>query len=120
MQLVLQSGIQRILILYLFLHQCAEEEQTRHLVRQYGGLDPLVTLLSNNENKQVLAAATGAIWKCAISPENVVRFQQLKAIEQLVGLLNNQPEEVLIFSSCFLYVLKCCTHLWLIFCSGTG
>ena len=74
--------------------QCAEEKETRDLVRQYGGLDPLVTLLSNTENKMLLAAATGAIWKCAISPENVVRFQELKAIDLLVALLNNQPEEV--------------------------
>ena len=63
-------------------------------MREYGGLDPLVTLLSNTENKELLAAATGAIWKCAISPENVVRFQELKAIDLLVALLHNQPEEV--------------------------
>jgi len=75
--------------------QCAEEKETRDLVRQYGGLEPLVALLGNKENKDLLAAATGAIWKCAISPENVVRFQELKAIDQLVGLLNNQPEEVI-------------------------
>lgn len=63
-------------------------------MRQYGGLDPLVSLLQKTENKELLAAATGAIWKCAISPENVTRFQELRAIEQLVGLLNDQPEEV--------------------------
>jgi len=38
-------------------------------------------------------AATGAIWKCAISPENVHRFQQLKTLDHLVALLN-EPEEV--------------------------
>ena len=75
--------------------QCAEEGKTRDLVRQYGGLDPLVALLEKNrDNKELLAAATGAIWKCSISPENVIRFKELKAIEQLVGLLNDQPEEV--------------------------
>lgn len=74
--------------------QCAEEKETRDLVRQFGGLDPLVHLLTNMENKELLAAATGAIWKCAISPENVARFQELKAIDQLVALLANQPEEV--------------------------
>lgn len=63
-------------------------------MRQYGGLDPLVSLLQKTDNKELLAAATGAIWKCAISPENVTRFQELRAIEQLVGLLNDQPEEV--------------------------
>lgn len=76
------------------LSQCAEEKETRDLVRQYGGLDPLVGLLQKTENKELLAAATGAIWKCAISTENVTRFQELRAIEQLVGLLNDQPEEV--------------------------
>ena len=71
----------------------------------YGGLDPLVSLLSSTENKELLAAATGAIWKCAISTENVMRFQDLKAIDLLVALLNNQPEEVSYvpcsISSCF-------------------
>ena len=74
--------------------QCAEEKETRDLVRQYGGLDPLAGLLGKNDNKELLAAATGAIWKCSISPENVLRFQELKTIESLVSLLNDQPEEV--------------------------
>ncbi|XP_046364085.1 outer dynein arm-docking complex subunit 2-like [Haliotis rufescens] len=78
------------------IFKCAEEKETRDLVRQYGGLDPLVGLLNTSENKELLAAATGAIWKCAISHENVQRFQTLKAIEILVGLLHNQPEEVLV------------------------
>lgn len=58
----------------LFSKQCAEDAKTRDLVREYGGLDPLVTLLQAAENKDLLAAATGAIWKCSISPENVSRF----------------------------------------------
>ncbi|XP_059145279.1 outer dynein arm-docking complex subunit 2-like isoform X1 [Physella acuta] len=79
------------------IFKCAVEKETRDLVRQYGGLDPLVGLLSSGTNdKQLLAAATGAIWKCSISPENVQRFQELKAIDLLVGLLNDQPEEVLV------------------------
>ena len=45
--------------------------------------------------------AAGAIWKCSISPENVIRFKELKAIEQLVGLLNDQPEEVRHTNTCF-------------------
>jgi len=64
------------------------------LVKQYGGLYPLVNLLNNVDNKELLAAATGAIWKCAISAENVQKFQELKAIDLLVNLLNDQPEEV--------------------------
>jgi len=54
----------------------------------------MVNLLNNIDNKELLAAATGAIWKCAISPENVTKFQEMKAIDLLVNLLNDQPEEV--------------------------
>ena len=54
--------------------QCAEDKETRDLVRQYNGLDPLAALLNTPEDKELLAAATGAIWKCAISPENVARL----------------------------------------------
>ena len=55
--------------------QCAEDDETRDLVRKYGGLDPLVSLSFNIENKELLAAATGAIWKCSISRENVTRYE---------------------------------------------
>ncbi|XP_022609806.1 armadillo repeat-containing protein 4 [Seriola dumerili] len=78
------------------IFKCAEDKQTRDLVRKYNGLQPLVSLLGKVNNKQLLAAATGAIWKCSISTENVAKFQKHKALETLVGLLTNQPEEVLV------------------------
>ncbi|NXE17478.1 ARMC4 protein, partial [Ardeotis kori] len=78
------------------IFKCAEDKETRDLVRQYGGLQPLCILLGNSENKQLLAAVTGAIWKCAISGENVSKFREYKAVEALVGLLTDQPEEVLV------------------------
>ncbi|XP_064019025.1 outer dynein arm-docking complex subunit 2 isoform X1 [Pogoniulus pusillus] len=78
------------------LFKCAEDRETRDLVRHHGGLQPLALLLGNSENKQLLAAVTGAIWKCSISGENVAKFQEYKAIEVLVGLLTDQPEEVLV------------------------
>ncbi|XP_056626471.1 outer dynein arm-docking complex subunit 2 isoform X2 [Triplophysa dalaica] len=78
------------------IFKCAEDKQTRDLVRQYNGLKPLVMLLNEAENKQLLAATTGAIWKCSISMENVAKFQEYKALETLVGLLKDQPEEVLV------------------------
>lgn len=53
--------------------QCAEDEQTRKAVYDCGGLDTLVSLLSRQDNKKLLAAVTGAIWKCAISEYNVRR-----------------------------------------------
>jgi len=73
--------------------QCAEEKETRDLIRHHGGLDPLDQLIRETDNKELLTAATGAIWKCAISPENLHRFQQLKTIDHLIALLN-EPEEV--------------------------
>ncbi|XP_058511344.1 outer dynein arm-docking complex subunit 2-like [Ochotona princeps] len=78
------------------IYQCAEDEETRDLVRLHGGLRPLASLLSNTDNKERLAAVTGAIWKCSISKENVTKFREYKAIEALVELLTDQPEEVLI------------------------
>ncbi|XP_070585244.1 outer dynein arm-docking complex subunit 2 [Erythrolamprus reginae] len=78
------------------IFKCAEDQETRELVRQHGGLKPLATLVANSGNKELLAAVTGAIWKCAISKENVTKFREYKAIEALVGLLTDQPEEVLV------------------------
>jgi len=78
------------------IFKCAEDEETQNLVREYKGLGPLVSLLPMSQDKQLLAAATGAIWKCAKCRQNVEIFQDLKTIEQLVGLLNDQPEEVLV------------------------
>ncbi|NXA91790.1 ARMC4 protein, partial [Melanocharis versteri] len=78
------------------IFKCAQDEETRDLVRKHEGLQPLSVLLDNSENKQLLAAVTGAIWKCAISRENVLKFQEYKTVETLVTLLTDQPEEVLI------------------------
>ncbi|KAF1672026.1 Armadillo repeat-containing protein 4, partial [Pygoscelis papua] len=78
------------------IFKCAEDKETRDLVRQHGGLQPLSVLLGNSENKQLLGAVTGAIWKCAMSGENVSKFREYKAIEALVGLLTDQPEGVLV------------------------
>ncbi|XP_027861641.1 armadillo repeat-containing protein 4 isoform X1 [Xiphophorus couchianus] len=78
------------------IFKCAEDKLTRDLVRSHHGLQPLVSLLSKAENKQLLAAATGAIWKCSISMENVAIFQEYKALHMLIGLLTDQPEEVLV------------------------
>ncbi|KAM8811602.1 outer dynein arm-docking complex subunit 2 [Eudromia elegans] len=78
------------------IFKCAEDKETRDLVRQHGGLQPLSVLLGNTENKQLLAAVTGAIWKCAVSGENVSKLQEYKTLEALVGLLTDQPDEVLV------------------------
>lgn len=78
------------------IFKLADDAQTRVLVREYGGLEPLVELITKVEHRNLLAAATGAVWKCAIDKENVKAFNDLKCIQQLVSLLNTQPEEVLI------------------------
>ncbi|XP_078283647.1 outer dynein arm-docking complex subunit 2 isoform X2 [Rhinoraja longicauda] len=78
------------------IFKCAEDEETRNLVRAHNGLGPLVKLFSKSDNKELLAAATGAVWKCAISMENVDRFKNLRIVETLIRLLVGQPEEVLI------------------------
>lgn len=61
--------------------QCAEDEQTRKAVYDCGGLDTLVSLLSRQDNKKLLAAVTGAIWKCAISEYNVRRQVCMQALQ---------------------------------------
>ncbi|XP_078056353.1 outer dynein arm-docking complex subunit 2 [Mustelus asterias] len=78
------------------IFKCAEDEETRNLVRTHFGLGPLVKLVGKSDNKELLAAATGAVWKCAISMENVERFKHLRVVETLINLLVGQPEEVLI------------------------
>ncbi|RZF37813.1 hypothetical protein LSTR_LSTR007175 [Laodelphax striatellus] len=77
---------------------CAEDPKTRELVRQHGGLDPLVAILRDEgvrQNKPLLAAVTGAIWKCSISIENVRRLDDLNTVNTLVQLLNDEDEEVI-------------------------
>ncbi|KAJ8873942.1 hypothetical protein PR048_024780 [Dryococelus australis] len=79
------------------IFKCAEDEQTRVLVRQSGGLDPLVGLAKQHavlEDKPLLAAVTGAIWKCAICPDNVRRLDHLRTVNILVRLLSDENEEV--------------------------
>ncbi|XP_050304367.1 armadillo repeat-containing protein gudu [Anthonomus grandis grandis] len=82
------------------IFKCSEKSTTRDMVRQSGGLDPLVNIAKDpktKNDKPLLAAITGAIWKTAISPENVERFDQLKTVDVLVKLLENveEDEEVL-------------------------
>lgn len=61
-------------------------------------MEPLADLLQYKSNTNLLAAVTGAIWKCSIDPhtEDVKILQEKKVVEQMVGLLNDQPEEVLV------------------------
>lgn len=50
------------------------------MVREARGIEPLVAIAkekSLRDNKPLLAAATGAIWKCAVSDENVTVLEQV-------------------------------------------
>jgi hypothetical protein len=77
----------------VFLFQCAEDKEIRDLVRKYMGLRPLHDLLLQSENKALLAAATGAIWKCAISREVInlssliIRFHKCFSVH--IRILHN-------------------------------
>lgn len=47
------------------------------------------------EDKPLVAAATGAIWKCAISLENVKKLNMLGIIPAMARLLQDQDKEVI-------------------------
>jgi armadillo repeat-containing protein 4 len=47
------------------IFKCAVEDETRVMVHKFHGLTPLVSLLDHVSNKDLLVAATGAVWKCA-------------------------------------------------------
>ncbi|KYQ50264.1 Armadillo repeat-containing protein 4 [Trachymyrmex zeteki] len=83
----------------LAIFKCASNRETRMMVRRAGGLDPLCKLVQSEEvhaNKRLLAAVTGGVWKCAISPENIMRFNQNGLVASLVPLLEeNEDERVL-------------------------
>ena len=83
----------------LAIFKCAENKLARDLVRQAGGLDPLCKLVQNDQvraNKKLLAAVTGSIWKCAMTPENIIRFNQNGLVASFVPLLEeNEDEDVL-------------------------
>ncbi|XP_018321192.1 armadillo repeat-containing protein gudu [Agrilus planipennis] len=84
------------------IFKCSENPITRDVVRQSGGLDPLVGMVKNPAtklDKPLLAAVTGAIWKTAISPENVERYDQLSTIHALVNLLQDVDESEQVLSN---------------------
>jgi hypothetical protein len=91
----------------LLIIKCAENSTTSDLVRQYGGLDPLINLLTNErirQNTPLLAATAGAIWKCSCNVENIRRLDELETVALLVQLLANENEEVS-YVSIVLYLL---------------
>ncbi|KAG6798342.1 armadillo repeat-containing protein gudu [Apis mellifera caucasica] len=80
----------------LAIFKCGLNKVARDMVRQSSGLDILCKLLEKEEvraNKRLLAAITGGIWKCALSPENVIRFNQNNLIASLVQFLEEIEDE---------------------------
>lgn len=80
------------------IFKCASDKIARDIVREAGGLESLVAIIKDKsirENKALLAAATGAIWKCAETPANVKRLDQLKIMHILVQLLSDENDDVL-------------------------
>ncbi|XP_023341977.1 armadillo repeat-containing protein 4 [Eurytemora carolleeae] len=77
------------------IFKCAQEEETRALVKSNNGLQPLVELIkdhSNHENKELMAAVTGALWKLSMSEDNVKTFQELELVPVLISLLKENAE----------------------------
>uniref|UniRef100_A0A8D8B3Q8 Armadillo repeat-containing protein 4 n=2 Tax=Culex pipiens TaxID=7175 RepID=A0A8D8B3Q8_CULPI len=80
------------------IFKCASDKTASDMVRDSGGLEPLVGIAKDKtvrDNKPLLAAATGALWKCAASEANVKKLDQLKTVQVLVQLLNDESEDVL-------------------------
>lgn len=68
------------------------------MIRDAGGLELLVQAISdtsNRPNKPLMAAATGAIWKCATSDASVKRLDSLGTVPILVRLLDDENDGVL-------------------------
>lgn len=82
------------------------------MVRQYGGLDPLVALLTNEKvrkNKVLLASVTGAVWKCSSDTENIRRLDELDTVTILIQLLSYENEEVRkLYGKFFRTMFKAC------------
>lgn len=68
------------------------------MIREAGGLELLVEAArdsTNRDNKPLMAAVTGALWKCANSDASVKKLDSLGAVPTLVGLLDDENEGVL-------------------------
>ncbi|XP_049964407.1 armadillo repeat-containing protein gudu-like [Schistocerca serialis cubense] len=79
------------------IFRCAEGDITRNMVRLADGLYILVKLAKTikvHPDRLLLAAVTGAIWKCALNSENVQRFDELEAVEVLIAILQDEYREL--------------------------
>lgn len=68
------------------------------MIREAGGLELLVEAASdttNRPNKPLLAAVTGALWKCADSDPSIKKLDTLGVVPILVRLLDDENDAVL-------------------------
>lgn len=82
----------------LAIYKCASDAITRDMIREAGGLELLVEAAqdsTNRANKPLMAAVTGALWKCANSDASVKRLDHLGAVPILVRLLDDENDGVL-------------------------
>lgn len=74
------------------------------MVREAKGLEPLVAIAKEKnvrDNKPLLAAATGAIWKCAASDENVAVLENVRNIEIFLSINLGVKINLRVASSCY-------------------
>lgn len=74
------------------------------MIKEQGGLNSLVNIVkveSHKSEMKLLEAATGAIWKCLMNPDNVKRLEDINGIHVLVKLLDSDSEEVSKKSWCY-------------------
>lgn len=67
------------------------------MIKEQGGLNSLVNIVkveSHKSETKLMEAATGAIWKCLLNPDNVKRLEDINGIQVLVKLLDSDSEEV--------------------------
>lgn len=67
------------------------------MIKEQGGLNSLVNIIkveSHKSETKLMEAATGAIWKCLMNPDNVKRLEDINGIHVLVRLLDSDSEEV--------------------------
>lgn len=82
----------------LAIYKCASDPITRDMIREAGGLELLIDAAkdtSNRANKPLMAAVTGALWKCANSDASVKKLDFLGAVPILVQLLDDENDGVL-------------------------
>lgn len=77
------------------------------MVREAHGLEQLMAIVKDKtvrENKLLLAAATGAIWKCALVEENVKQLDNVSSSNEFNGVcVDCVTHSILIFSLFFFF-----------------